>query len=436
MDEDRRKIGGNLSISCTYLTILTIDTITYAFGAIRKVRSTNSPIVCYIARQMLLPPAEGYHVASRRIIEATTNAGIKTQVVTIESNAKSVKSKGNWTAVSSKVSLRFLPAVFSGIDDLLTSVDIASRVRFSDCNLIHVLNVTKEAYAIVHRLLRVKKPLLVHFFHSPGVLTDDVFLVRNIAFKAGLYGRLLNSHVLTVNSSMYKFFIEKLCVNPERVHYAPYPINTNVFKPLNEKEKLRIKHQLPLHRFIVAYVGSLQPARGVPDLVRAFRSVADNFPEALLLICHPQRMEERTFENLIREQIRTSKLDEKVIIRGLASEINEVYNAADVIVLPLTRPYWVDPPIVLLEAMSCGSAVITTPVGAISEVAHDHKNALLVEPGNPHILAQAIVELLQNPRESLRIARKARETIIQKYAYETVAKNLLKIYTSVLDHQN
>jgi glycosyltransferase involved in cell wall biosynthesis len=186
----------------------------------------------------------------------------------------------------------------------------------------------------------------------------------------------------------------------------------------------------------VAYVGSLQPARGVPDLVRAFRLVSDNFPVALLLICHPQRDEERSFEYLIREQIQTLKLSEKVIIRGLTSEIAEIYNAVDVITLPLTRPYWVDPPLVLLEAISCGSAVITTPVGAISEVAHDHKNALLAEPGNPQILAQAIVELIQNSSESRRIARKARETIIQKYAYEAVAKNLLKIYNFVLDHQN
>jgi glycosyltransferase involved in cell wall biosynthesis len=356
--------------------------------------------------------------------------------VTIEDNAKATKNNENWTAVSSKVDSRFLPAVFSGIDDLLTSVDIASRLRLSDCNLVHVLNVTKEAYAIVHNLLHVKKPLLVHFYHSPSVLTDDIFMMRNIAFKAGLHGRLLNSHVLTVNTSMYKFFIERLCVNPERVHYAPYPINTNVFKPLNEKEKLRIRQQLPLHSFIVAYIGSLQPARGVPDLVRAFRSISDNFPEALLLICHPQRDEERTFENLLHEQIRTLELNKKVIVRGLTSRIDEIYNAVDAIVLPLTRPYWVDPPLVLLEAMSCGSAVITTAVGAISEVAHDHKNALLVEPRNPHILAQAIVELLQNPRESRRIAGKARETIVQKYAYETVAKNLLKIYTSILDHQN
>jgi glycosyltransferase involved in cell wall biosynthesis len=385
---------------------------------------------------MLLPPAEGYHVASRKIIEAVTNAGINNQVITIESNAKSAKNNENWTPVGSKLSTRLLPAVFSGIDDMLTSVDIASRVRTSDCNLVHVLNVTKEAYAIVHNLLRVKKPLLVHFYHSPEVLSDDIFLMRNIAFKAGLHGRLLNSHVLTVNFLMYNFFIEKLGVDPEHVHYAPYPINTSAFKPFNEKEKLRIKHHLPLHRFIVAYVGSLQPARGVPDLVRAFRLVADNFPEVLLLICHPQRKEERSFENLIREQIRTSELNEKVIVRGLTSRIDEVYNAADVIVLPLTRPYWVDPPLVLLEAMSCGSTVITTPVGAISEVAQDNRNALLVEPGNPHVLAQAIVKLLENPHESRRLARKARETIIQKYAYEAVAKNLLKIYNCVLSHPN
>jgi len=381
---------------------------------------------------MLFPPAEGYHVVSRRIIEAATNAGIKNQVLTIESNAESANNNENWTVVSSKVSSRFLPTVFSGFDDFLTSADVASRARFSNCNLVHILNVTKEPYAIVHNFLRVKKPLLVHFYHSPDVLTDDIFLMRNIAFKAGLHGRLLKSHVLTVNSSMYRFFTEKLCVNPEHVHFAPFPIDTNVFKPTNEKEKLREKHGLPLDRLVVAYVGSLQPARGVGDLVTAFRSISDKFPEALLLICHPQREEERKFENQIREQIRTSKLDKKVIITGLSSRINDVYNLADVIVLPLTRAYWVDPPIVLLEAMSSGTPVITTPVGAINEVAHDRENALLAKPDNPLNLAQTVIELLQNPSEARKIARNAREIIVQKYSYEPVSKDLLKIYNSIL----
>ena len=413
-----------------------IDTRTYAFGVMEKVGSTDSPLVCYVSRQMMLPPAEGYHVVSRRTIEATTNAGIKNQVITIESTAKSVKNNVNWTAVNSKVSSRFLPAIFSPIDDLLTSVDIASRVRLSNCNLIHVLNVTKEAYAIVHNLLRVKKPLLVHFYHSPSVLADDIFLMRNIAFKAGLHGRLLSSHILTANSSMYKFFIEKLRVNPERVHLAPFPIDTNVFKPLNERKRLRAKHNLPFHRFIVGYVGSLQPARGVADLVAAFRFISAKFPEALLLICHPQRKEERNFENQIREQIRNCRLDEKVIIQGLSSEINEIYNSVDILVLPLTRPYWVDPPIVLLEAMSSGSPVITTPVGAICDVVRDHENAIFTEPQNPVNLAQAIIELLQDQPKARRIARKARKTIVEKYAYEPVAKNLSEIYNFVLSHSN
>jgi glycosyltransferase involved in cell wall biosynthesis len=385
---------------------------------------------------MSFPPIEGYHVASSRIIEAAARAGMNTQVITIEKNAKKIKHTKNWTVINSTINSRFLPSILLAIDDLLTSVSMASHVGFSDCNLVHVLNLTKETYVIIHSLLRIKKPLLVHFYHSPYVLADDVFFIRNLALRSGLYGRVLDNHVLTVNYSMYKFFIEKLHVDPERVHYAPYPVDTKVFKPLNDKEELRKKHHLPLDRFIVAYVGSLQPARGISNLVNSFRFVSDRFSEALLFISHPQRTEEKIYKKYLYEQIQNLRLGKNVIIRGPIPRIEEIYNLADVVVLPLIRPYWVDPPLVLLEAMSSDCAVITTPVGAINEVIQNYKNAILTKPRDPLILAEAITDLLENPRKLRKIAHEARNTIVQKYSYEVVGRILSKIYKFVLDHSN
>ena len=385
---------------------------------------------------MLSPPIEGHHVASKRMIEAAIRAGIDARVMTIERDAKIVGNPQNWAVVNFKKKSRrygrFSPSVFSAVDELRASLSISSSAKFSNCDLIHVLNVTKEVYVFAHKLMRVKKPLLLHFYHSPYVLTDDVFLVRNMALRFGLFGRVLDNYVLTTNVSMSRFMVERLGVDPERVQYVPYPVDTDTFKPLKAREDLREKYGLPLDRPVLAYVGSLHPARGLSVLIRSFRKVLSRFPQALLYISHPHHKSEKAYKMHL-ELMQNPNLQKNVYIAGPSAHIEEIYNLADVIVLPFQRPYWVDPPLVLLEAMSCGVAVVTTPVGAINEVIRNHENAVLTGPTNPEFLAEAIIELIENPRTSIKIAKRARETIVKDYSYKVVGKKLTKIYDFVLD---
>jgi len=385
---------------------------------------------------MLSLPIEGHHVASKRIIEAAASAGIDTNVVTIESGTRCAGAPKNYIIVNSKINPRvdiwFFQSLFSAMDDLLMSANSASWVKSSDCNLIHVLNVNKEAYLIAHNLLRVKKPLLFHFYHSSKVLSDDIFLIRNFALRIGLYGRILNNHVLTINLSLYKFLIKKLGVNHERVHYAPYPVDINKFKPLEDKEALREKYALSQDRPIVVYVGSLDPVRGIFDLIKALKYASIQFPNLMLYISHPNREGEGPYKKYLKEIIRNLKLQSNVLLIGPSAHVEEIFNLADAVVLPFIRPYWMDPPLVLLEAMSCGAAVVATTVGALSEVIRKHENGILTKPNDPMILAKAIIELINNPEEAYKIGRRARETIVEKYSFKNVVNRILKIYKFVL----
>jgi glycosyltransferase involved in cell wall biosynthesis len=387
---------------------------------------------------MMLPPIEGHHTASRRIIEAALCAGINSHVITIEPQAETLESPRNWIIVNSKYyadntnDVGFVSSTFRIFHELFASVDIASHVKFSNSDIVHILNVNKEAYVVCHKLLRVRKPLLLHFFHSPYVLTDDIFLVRNLALRIGLYGRVLNNHVLTINLSLFKFLIEELGIDQEHVHYVPCPIDTDIFKPLKNKKCLREKYGLPIDRPIVVYVGSLNPARGVSTLIKSLPDVLHRFPEALLYISHPRHETERTYEAQVYELVQDLQLKKSVVMAGPSPYVEEIYNLADVLVLPFSRSYWVDPPLVLLEAMSCGVPVITSSLGAISEVVREDENAVVVNPSDQESLAKAIVSLINDPLEASRVGEKARETIVQTNSYEVVGKKLLKIYSSVI----
>jgi glycosyltransferase involved in cell wall biosynthesis len=395
--------------------------------------------VVYVAREMISPPIEGHHIISKRIIESAIRAGVNQHTITIEPFVKEEESSGAITVINSKYYAdntgenAVVSAVTRVANEFVSSVNVASQIKSNPFDLVHVLNFTKEAYMITHKLLRINKPLIVHFYHSPYVLTDDVFVIRNLAFRIGLYGRLLGNTVLSVNRSLVEFLVSRLGADPERVHFVPCPIDTSVFRPISARKSLREKYGLPLDKPIVVYVGSLNSARGIIELITSFKSVLSQIPEAMFYISYPQHKTEGTYEAEVLERIRSLKLQKNVIMSGPSQNVEEIYNLADVMVLPFNRPYWIDPPLVVLEAMSCGVPIITTSVGAIGEVAKDNDNALIVDPGDIDALSESIVGLINNKAEASKIGKNARETIIRNNSYEIVGERLLKIYSSLVD---
>lgn len=72
-------------------------------------------------------------------------------------------------------------------------------------------------------------------------------------------------------------------------------------------------------------------------------------------------------------------------------------------------------PMALLEAMSYGMPVISTPVGGIPTLINNGTNGLLVNPGDTAALTQAIERLMSDPKEAARIGASARQTIKEHY---------------------
>jgi len=395
--------------------------------------------VGYVTREMIDLPIEGNHVISKRIIDCAVLAGVDHHIITLEPFVEETRSSKEYTVVNSKYYAdntgehAVVSALSRVVNEFVSSVNVANQVKSYPCDLVHVLNFTKEAYMITHKFMRIKKPLIVHFYHSHQVLMDDVFLFRNLALRLGLFGRLLDNTVLTVNRSLAEFLVSKLGSDPDRVHYVPCPIDNKVFRPIDDKMGLREKYGLPKDKPIVTYVGSLNSARGIIELVTSFKSVLSQIPDALFYLSYPKHATESSYETLVFERIKSLKLEKNVIVSGPSRNVAEVYNLADVMVLPFSRPYWVDPPLVVLEAMSCGVPIITNSVGAIGEVAKDNDNAVIVEPGNKEALANSIVELINDKSKASRIGKNARKTIIHNNSYDIVGEKLWKIYASLLE---
>jgi glycosyltransferase involved in cell wall biosynthesis len=83
-------------------------------------------------------------------------------------------------------------------------------------------------------------------------------------------------------------------------------------------------------------------------------------------------------------------------------------------------------PMVLLEAMTAGMAIITTSGTGCAEVVKD--TALLVEPKNPEAIKEALIKLIQNPELCDDLGNAARKRIDDHFSWETIAKQYIRIY--------
>jgi spore coat protein SA len=106
-------------------------------------------------------------------------------------------------------------------------------------------------------------------------------------------------------------------------------------------------------------------------------------------------------------------------------KLKYLYSIVDMVVLPSV---WQDPcPLVVLEAMSSGTSLVSTAVGGVPEVMESGQTGVLVEPDNPELLAEAIFNTLGDEESLCEMEVNAREKIISGYTWERLVIELESI---------
>jgi glycosyltransferase involved in cell wall biosynthesis len=105
-------------------------------------------------------------------------------------------------------------------------------------------------------------------------------------------------------------------------------------------------------------------------------------------------------------------------------EAIELYRAADVFALPSLAEGL---PVVLMEAMACGVATVSTRIDAVPELIDDGATGLLVDPGDAHGLAAALERLAADPDLRARLGQAAREQVLAEFELGRQADRLLDV---------
>lgn len=171
----------------------------------------------------------------------------------------------------------------------------------------------------------------------------------------------------------------------------------------------------------ILYTGRISERKGTFDLLRAFAKVAGRFPGAVLICAGDGE------GPALLTQAESLGLKGRVRCPGWlsAEEIRKELGQASLFALPSHAE---GVPMALLEAMSCGLPVVTTPVGGIPEVVQSGKNGILVAPQDIDALEQALATLLESPLERARLGSEGRETIARNFALSVTLDKLAALY--------
>ena len=197
--------------------------------------------------------------------------------------------------------------------------------------------------------------------------------------------------------------------------------NPVVYDPNLEIKSLRDEEPV---RFL--FMGRFGHRKGIYDLIRAVALIKDrNFK---IHLHGDGELEE--VRNLIAETNTADALQMTGWIKGEAKV--RAFREADVLLLP---SYNEGLPVAILEALSYGLAVLSTPVGGIAEAVHEGHNGFLVEPGNIEGLAAAITTLATNPQMLAQFKQKSRELCADHFAHTQIFAQMEDLYQQVMyDH--
>lgn len=172
------------------------------------------------------------------------------------------------------------------------------------------------------------------------------------------------------------------------------------------------------------YVGSLTNIKGVDIVLHALRRVRDNHRPLTLYLAGdgPERpsLEAQAQALGIHDLLR-------FLGRQPPEEVARLMANCRILILASRAEGM---PLVVLEAMSQGKAVIATAVDAIPLLVQHGQTGLLIEPENPVALADAIVLLDTDDRLRQRLGTAAREFVLREYNWPKIAKQYLALVNS------
>ena len=306
-------------------------------------------------------------------------------------------------------------------------ISFPRRVINQESDIVHILDAA-EAH-IVYGLRNTSKRTvvtchdLINFYYTDNRISSVQvpFISHNMWLRA-IRGMKFADHVIAVSDSTAKDTMKILAIPPERISVAPDAVEGEFQRlPHAEIQAIRERYSIQPNTLCLLTVGSDHPRKNLPNIIEALGLLKQQGLDFEFWKAGSD------FTNEQKALIQKLDIDDRIRYLGKPDQktLIEIYNAADILMFTSLFEGFGMP---ILEAMACGTPVITSNVSAMPEVVEN--DGMLVDPRSPAEIAKAVFTLYLNPE--LRHALINQGLLrIKSFTWENTAEIIARVYEKI-----
>lgn len=243
-----------------------------------------------------------------------------------------------------------------------------------------------------------------------------------IQIKSDIMAIKKASAVIALNVNAKQVFIKKSGVSEDRVHIIPNGVNTDLFYP-NEYETYDNID------FSILCIGRIEPLKNQLAILEAISLIEKENLNIKVTFIGP--IEDYDYYNKMISFSKKHDIYKSIkFLRNLPiEEVIRQINLSTIFVFPsLTEVF----SLALLEAMSCGKAIIASSIPQNQEILQSGNEFIIVPPTDTNALSKEILKLLNDEKLRKKLGENSRKTVIDHFDWSIIANRTLKVYNDVL----
>ncbi|MFH1742624.1 MAG: N-acetyl-alpha-D-glucosaminyl L-malate synthase BshA [bacterium] len=231
------------------------------------------------------------------------------------------------------------------------------------------------------------------------------------------FGLHMSDRVTAVSRYLRDTTIEQLKVTRE-VEVIYNPIDTDLYSP----PKNRAARDSQVQRLV--HISNFRPVKRIHDAIKVFDLIRYVVPSRLLFV---GKGPDRSTAEMLVERL---GLSDCVEFLGAVLHADDILKRADLLLSTSEKESF---GLTIAEAMACEVPVVATNVGGVPEVVEDGVSGKLVPLGNVQSMAQAAIEILQDPARAREMGRAGRQRVIERFEQNKIVKQYEDLYQRVLN---
>lgn len=266
-----------------------------------------------------------------------------------------------------------------------------------------------------------RAPLLVSTRHN-----DDRFFLNPFVGIVHYAVSARQDLIIAISDHIARFTVSRGVRDPARVRRVYHGMEPTVTEAL-ERDGQRIRAELGLQPedFVVGNVGRLALQKGQRHLIAAMPLLLERVPRAHAVIAGRGDL-----EDYLRDLALEMGVADRVHVLGPRRDVPALMHAIDVFAMP---SIWEGFGLVLLEAMAAGRPIVASRVATIPEVVVDGSTGLLVPPGDPLALAEALAALAHSSDRARAMGEAGRQRLRNDFSIEKMVGDTELLYRELME---